>query len=277
MKRADDIKTYFKQATLSTKADRHEYVFAKIQRAQGKSLGTQPAKPELWRVFMKRRRLKVGMAAILVAALSLGMFLLQETESVAWAIEDTIEALNNYRGMLFEGSMPDEHGSVQNGQYWMMSNETMTQVQKERIVLDGIPVLVVNGEKTWRYDLETNTVIKNRPYGSPQLWMGNQMFEGFKNAEESGILTHLEMTYDQDDKQRALLKVAWVDKSWSGPRSLLFELDMDTNLPVSLKQWENANWEGSPLASVDKITYYETLPDELFDFDIPTGATVIEE
>ena len=83
MKHADDIKTYFKQATLSTKADRHEYVFAKIQRAQRESLITQPAKPELWRVFMKRRRLKVGMAAILVAALGLGMFLLQETASVA--------------------------------------------------------------------------------------------------------------------------------------------------------------------------------------------------
>jgi len=52
---------------------------------------------------------------------------------------------------------------------------------------------------------------------------------------------------------------------------------MDTNLPISLKQWENANWEGSPSAVSKKVTNCESLPDSLFEFEIPEGATVIEE
>jgi len=40
-------------------------------------------------------------------------------------------------------------------------------------------------------------------------------------------------------------------------------------------QWENARWEGPPALVVEKITYYESLPDELFGFEIPEGATVI--
>ena len=52
---------------------------------------------------------------------------------------------------------------------------------------------------------------------------------------------------------------------------------MDTNQLISLKQWENANLEGPPSAVSKKITFYENLPDSLFEFEIPEGATVIEE
>ena len=51
---------------------------------------------------------------------------------------------------------------------------------------------------------------------------------------------------------------------------------MESNLLVGLKQWENANWEGPPALVAEKCTYYENLPDELFEFEIPEGATVIE-
>jgi len=52
---------------------------------------------------------------------------------------------------------------------------------------------------------------------------------------------------------------------------------MDTNQPINLKQWENANWEGPPSVVSEKITFYESLPDSLFEFEIPEGATVVEE
>jgi outer membrane lipoprotein-sorting protein len=55
------------------------------------------------------------------------------------------------------------------------------------------------------------------------------------------------------------------------------EFDVESKLLVSFKQWENANWEGPATLVVEKITYYENLPDDLFEFEIPEGATVIEE
>jgi len=106
------------------------------------------------------------------------------------------------------------------------------------------------------------------------------MLEQLQAFHESGIITQWDITYDNDpvtEKQRAILTCAWLDERYNGPRSMRFEIDMDTNLPISLKQWENANWEGPPSAVSEKITFYERLPDSLFEFEIPEGATVIEE
>jgi len=46
---------------------------------------------------------------------------------------------------------------------------------------------------------------------------------------------------------------------------------------VRFQQWENAVWEGPATLVGDKITFYESLPDDLFEFQIPPGATVQEQ
>ena len=57
---------------------------------------------------------------------------------------------------------------------------------------------------------------------------------------------------------------------------MIIEFDVESKLPISLKQWENDKWKGPATLVVEKITYYEKLPDELFEFEIPDGASVIE-
>jgi hypothetical protein len=52
---------------------------------------------------------------------------------------------------------------------------------------------------------------------------------------------------------------------------------MEDKLPVSMKQWENARWEDPASLVVDKLTYYESLPDDLFQLPTPPGATVVEK
>jgi outer membrane lipoprotein-sorting protein len=57
----------------------------------------------------------------------------------------------------------------------------------------------------------------------------------------------------------------------------LIEIDVESKLLIGLRQWENANWDGPATLVVEKITYHENLPDDLFEFTIPEGATVIEQ
>jgi len=192
--------------------------------------------------------------------------------------------LSKYNAVLIEGSESylDEDGKLQmrTGKTWWIANEDQTKVKKERNDIDGVTILIANGQETWRYDPQTNTVIKNRPYGMPEGWIGSRMLEQLQGFQELGIITQWDITYDKDpvtSKQRAFLTVAWLDKHYNGPRSMWFEFDVESKLVVSLKQWENANWEGPPGAVSEKITYYENLPDSLFEFEIPEGATVIEE
>jgi len=285
MKSADKIKQYFIKAELGINQDTDEQVFADVLRAQQIIRDNVPAVPDnIWRKIMKSPQAKVAAAAVLIVTCLIGVFVINETSSVAWAIEQSIEALGKYNAVLIEGSESflDEDGKLQmrTGKTWWVANEDQTKVKKERNDIDGVTILIANGQETWRYDPQTNTVIKNRPYGMPEGWIGSSMLEQLQAFRELGIITQWDITYDNDpvtSKQRAFLTVAWLNKRYNGPRSMRFEIDMDTNLPISLKQWENANWEGPPSAVSEKITYYESLPDSLFEFEIPEGATVIEE
>jgi hypothetical protein len=286
MKSADKIKQYFKKAELGINQDADEQVFADVLRARQKTTENEPAVPvNLWRIIMKSPLTKLAVAAVLLIACVTGVFIFNRTSGVAWAIEQSIEALSKYNAVLIEGSESflDEDGKLQQmrtGKTWWVADEDQTRVIKERNDIDGVTVLIANAQETWRYDPQTNTVIKNRPYGLPEGWIGSRMLEQLQSFHDLGIITQWDITYGKDPvtrKQRAFLTVAWIDKRYNGPRSMWFEFDVQSKLVVSLKQWENANWEGPPRAVSEKITYYDNLPDELFEFEIPEGATVIEE
>jgi outer membrane lipoprotein-sorting protein len=244
----------------------------------------KPQAPNIWRIIMKSQITKLATAAVIIVAVAVLLTVLNNTTSTAWAIEQSIEALSKYNAILFEGSESflDEDGKLQirDKKAWAAANEDQTRVEKERHEVNGVPTLITNGVETWRYDPQTNTVIKNLPYGTPEGWIGSRFFEQLKAFIESGVIKDWEVTYGKDpvtSKQRAFLTVAWLDKRYNGPRSMWFEFDVESKLVVSMKQWENANWEGPPRIVSEKITYYESLPDELFEFEIPEGATVIEK
>ena len=283
MKSADKIKQLFKKAGLSINSETDEQVFADVLRARQKIRENVPAVPEKWRIIMKSPLVKLAAAAVLVIACLTGVFMFSQTSGVAWAIEQSIEALSKYNAVLVEGSESflDEEGKLQmrDTKMWAVANEDQTRVKKERHEVDGVPTIVTNGQEPWRYDPQTNTVIKNLPYGTPEGWIGGRFLEQLRAFQESGLMNHWEVTYGKDpvsSKQRAFLTVAWLDKRYNGPRSMWFEFDVESKLVVGMKQWENANWEGPPRIVSEKITYYESLPDELFEFEIPDGATVIE-
>jgi outer membrane lipoprotein-sorting protein len=284
MKSADDIKEFIKKAELSTHPDTHEQVFEDMLHAQQETIASSPVKPDIWRFVMRHPITKYAFIAVIVLATFVGFSLFNKTEAVAWAIEQSIEVLSKYNAMLVEGSESDfnKDGELQQRDYkwWGTANEDQTKVEKVRIEVDGVPTIITNGQETWRYDPQTSTVIKNRPYGTPELWCGSRFFRQLKAFQESGVIISWEETYGKDPatgKQRAFLTCAWLDKRYNGPRSLWFEFDVESKLLISVKQWENSNWEGPARIVSEKIKYYENLPDDLFEFEIPEGATVIEE
>ena len=284
MKSADRIKQYFKKAELSIHPETDEQVFAVVLHARQRITENMPAVPEnIWRIIMKSPLAKLAVAAVLVIACLTGVFVFNRTSGVAWAIEQSIEALSKYNAVLVEGSESflDEDGKLQirKGKTWAVANEDQTKVEKIRIEFEGVPTIITNGRATWRYDLQTNTVTKNLSYGTAEVWCGSRLLEQLKTFRESGLITKWKVTEGKDSatgKQRIFLTCAWLNERYNGPRSLWLEIDSRSNLLVGLKQWENANWEGPAQYVAEKIVHYENLPDELFEFEIPEGATVIE-
>ncbi len=229
---------------------------------------------------------KYAIAAAVVLAALVVFRVFHETSGVAWAIEQSIQALGQYRAVVVEGSDTqrcwEENGSLEPRpmKTWAVANADQTMVEKYRHEVNGVAVLVTNGRKTWRYDPQTNTVrIESRPYVASECWFG-PLLEQLKKGRDAGILTDWKETTGQDPttgRQRIFLACAWQDRRWNGPRSIRFEFDPESKLPVRFQQWENAVWEGPAALSVEKITVYESLPDELFEFQIPPGATVVSQ
>jgi len=263
----------------------------KLEQNLLRSLSKQPRRKEtpliIWRTIMKSKIAKLATAAVIIILVAFGITFLDKSVTPAWAIEQSIEAMDQYKAVLIEGSQSErtwrENGSLELKPYrsWAVANEDQTMVEKYRTEVDGFLILTTNGQKTWRYDPNTNTVhVENRPYVASECWCGSQFLEQLKDFRDSGIFTKWEETYGKDPatgRQRVFLTIAWLEERFNGPRSLWLEFDMESKLLVSLKQWENANWEGPATIVGEKVTYYENLPDNLFELEIPEGATVIEE
>ena len=241
---------------------------------------------QIWKTLMKTKIAKFATAAVITLAVILSITIIGQSDSPAWAIEQSIEALDRFWAVSVEGWMSErtweENGSMELRPFksWAIANEDQSMVEKYRIEVDGFLILTTNGQKTWQYDPKTNTVrVENHPYNAAEWWGGSRFLGQLKEGHDNGLLTRWEVTYGKDtttDRQRVFLKIAWLEERFNGPRSLRLEFDMESKLLVRLEQWENADWEGPATVIVEKITYHTVLPHELFEFVIPEGATVIE-
>ena len=230
---------------------------------------------------------KYAVAALIVGAALVGLSLFRETTTVAWAIEQSIEALSEYRALVLEGSSSqrawDEDGSLelQPVKMWAVADPNQTRIEKYRFELDGVPMLATDGHKTWKYEPQANRLtIKNHPYVASECSLGSGFLEQLKEFRETGVITQWQETATSDPNTRAariLLSIAWEDGRWNGPRSMRLEFDQKSKLLIGFTQWEKLDWDGPPSIVAEKITYYETLPDDLFVLEIPPGATVVEE
>ncbi|MCP4590258.1 MAG: hypothetical protein GY842_05920, partial [bacterium] len=63
------------------------------------------------------------------------------------------------------------------------------------------------------------------------------------------------------------------------PSNISFHLvvDPESKLILRAKLWRNLQWEGEPDLDAQVLTYNPEIPDGFFKFEVPEGATVIDE
>ena len=286
MKPAEDITRLFQNAALSTRPDIHEEVFQNVLGAYQQTIVPSPAPPERWRSAMRHPMTKYAAAAVFLLAILAALGLFHRTGNVSWAIEQSVEAMSKYTALLIEGWASErawaEDGSLELRPFrvWGVANADQTKVEKYRFEFDGVTRLTTDGHKTWKYEPQAHRVtIDNDPYMVSECWLGSGFLEQLRQARETHTITHWQESSSQDratGNPRVVLSVAWLEARWNGPRSLRLEFDRDSKLLVRMEQWDNANQEGQASFIAEKITYYESLPDDLFELPIPPGATVQE-
>jgi hypothetical protein len=85
-----------------------------------------------------------------------------------------------------------------------------------------------------------------------------------------------EISFGKDaatNKDRIYLTCASTKKndSWN------FEFDAESKLPVRFRQWHNSNTEGKPQIDIQSIVYYDVMPENTFELNVPEDAELIEE
>jgi hypothetical protein len=225
-----------------------------------------PASHSIWRTIMTSKTGKLTAAAAVAVVVLFAVF--DSLTRPAWAIEQTIEAVKEYRAMHMTGTIPGR-----TFESWMRANKSLTQSQ-DVVARDshGGIAWVKNGV-TYLYDPGPNTVFfENAITQGFSQWLGPEFLETFARAKDAEVLQGKDPATGRD---RVTLLCSFVDAD--GPQSWTVVFDVASKLPVSFTSWHNLDRSGEPICDASRITYYKDLPDSLFDVHIPGDPAFVEK
>lgn len=245
------------------------------------------------RTIMKSQITKLATAAVVILIALFGITLLDKSVTPAWAIEDTAEALDQFNALYISGVAAPSLKALEEGfdteivaalgkllqenrgipvEFWARANEERTRSGNIRArTPDGI-VGVADDTKTYIYDPNSNTVyVQQGSHIMINPWLsGDFLLKVQEGAEDWQVV------YGKDaatGRKLAFITCTFPTRSYS----MWVEIDLETNLPVRYKIWHNIRQEGIPAYDMQRIVFFEQLPDELFEFEIPEDATIIEK
>ncbi|MEJ2705551.1 MAG: hypothetical protein P8Z79_24180 [Sedimentisphaerales bacterium] len=215
---------------------------------------------------MKSKASKLA-AAIIVIGVVLSFLASERLSSPAWAIEQSIEALKDLKAIHLVGTFPGGTAEV-----WMRANDTGTQSNKVVVRGSHGAITWTQDGSTYHYEPSQNTVyFENAVTIGMAQWLGPDLLQMLSQAKNVKVVRGRDAA---TGRGRVMLSCSLIDVH--GPQSWIIEFDVTSKLPVSLKQWQNLDRSGPPAFEAFKLTYYEDLPDSVFEVHIP-GSPVYTE
>jgi hypothetical protein len=269
MRPAEEIKDLLKNVPVNTNSHKDRQVLDEILYEMDQSQKTQPAanRPNIWRIIMKNNISKIA-ATFIVIAVVLSFLVIDKFNAPVWALSDTIEALKNLNAVHVIGAFPGGTAQI-----WMRSNKTGSYSTDSVVRGSHGAITWTKDGSTYHYEPGQNTVyFENAITLGLSQWLGPELMEMLSKADNTQTIRGKDAA---TDRERITLICSMIDVN--GPQSWMIEFDLETKLPVALKQWQNLDRGGQPDFEAYKITYYEALPDNLFEVHIPGDPTYTEK
>ena len=275
MRPTENIKKLIRNVPVKTNAERDKAVLNDVLDALGKSIRTKSGIPysNIWRKIMKSQITKLTTAAVIIVAVVLSITILNQSATPAWAIEQTIEAIEGFRAIYGSGITVDENGEEFEAEFWARPNKDGTGSGDFRMEAKGGQVIVVNEQQnvTYKYDPGKNVVlVESGNRSSWRPWADGKFFRTMKDWCEDWQEKYGE---DESTGRDCVFVTA---KNLESNQSFEFQFDLETKMPVRAKGWFNTDFKGKPTHEIDKIVYNPILPEGVFDFEIPNAAKVID-
>ena len=274
MKSAEDIKRYFQKATLSTNPDQHEAIFEKIQSAQDPSTTEAPALRQInnRNSIMKRPITKLAAAAVIMIAAIIGVNPFGgsiDGTTPAWALDQTIEALEETRNCVISG--------IKNAPLRSMPFECQIKFDDCLRYESDAEVYVIKADIRHLYEPAYGEVVVRRdrdPEWYDKLMEGKHWASGSVLKQLKKMADSWHEVYEKDintERDSVFVTCTAMD------RSFWFQFDMETKLVVRGKLWRNLGMQGQPEYVAESILYNIDMPEETFDFEVPDGVKVVSE
>ncbi|MHC4457285.1 MAG: hypothetical protein ACYS0I_09365 [Planctomycetota bacterium] len=243
-----------------------------------------PRQTKIWRIIMKRPITKLATAAVIILIAVLSITFLERSVTPTWAIEDTAKVLDEFNGIYISGVVRipiKEFGGkkdvvLKEGQEmsvvaWAQANEQRTKSGNIKMQTGDGAIGAVYDGITYRYDPNANILeIEHGESVNLSPWPSGEFLVKLREFMKDWQILYGKDAATGRDYAFITCSNPFQNQSW------WLEIDLETNLPVRAKGWNNVRREGVPSMDLQRIAFFEELPDEVFEFDIPEDAQIID-
>jgi hypothetical protein len=269
LKNEEALLTEFVEKAESNMNCRQEHILEVIGRS------CQPSQIEtrsIRRIIMKSRITKLAAAAVIVVAVILSVNLWDKSVSSAYAVEQTIEAMRSIRSI--HAYCTDWDNSQ--GEIWVQIDPETGREQYNRADVGNL-LIVGTPQATYYYSKDENRVKIRNGYAPASEVRFSRFFEDMVRWVQQH---HGELRFDSQLDQELQKEIILVHGSIPAQgdieeKEFIVRVDPRTKLPISLEAIKIGPGEG--VKSVDRIEYDVTMPEGIFEFQIPEGAKVTHE
>jgi len=270
MKPENEVERFVADTGLDTHAERDREILRDVLRAHDdfQQRRSQLRQPQTWRTIMRDHSRKLATAATVLLAVVLFFAVSDWMTKPAWALQDAIDALKDFRAVHIVGAFPGGTADV-----WIRANTSKTQ--SSDVVVKGShgTITWTQDGATYHYEPNQNTVYYEHALtlGVTQ-WLGPELLEMLSTAQNVEVVRGKDPATGRD---RVTLLCSLIDVQ--GAQSWIIEFDVASKLPVAFKQWGNLDRSGPPRFDALKVTYYEDLPDSVFAVHIPGQPVYVQK
>lgn len=280
MNSESEIKRLAKKIRFTPNPDIDKRILALAEEA----LKTKPAKPKpnIWRIIIKTKITKLAAAMVIFAVGVFGLVTLNKLTTPAWAIGQTIHALEDVQTIIISGTTVyyDSNNTPEDKPFkcWIKLNDEngnlLMRVESPR------EIVVVQGDKVYyrrpgskRVKIFEGHTVRNLKFWYKVMelspWLTGKILQTLKPLADDW-----QEEYGKNEKTGSdcvFVKCSYKKLS----ASFWFVFDIESKLIVEAKHWSNQNHQGPVNLYADSFVYNQDIADETFTFEIPEGAKVV--
>lgn len=274
------IEKMIEKANFTLQQERIEQIKGAMFAAYEQKQSLPRAEKSIWSIIMKKPFLKLGIPAA-VAVFFVALTLFNQSVDKVWAIEQTIEAMDQLQTLQITGI--DYWGSQEVPFSFSLCFHEEDDLFDMRFE-SGKQIVVVRGKQAWVYWADKNVIKVYEDVTDSEGMMRDLRF-WYKIAELNPWITGkvfvvLKAFADEwqeqyppegDPSRQVTVTCSYEPLN----TSFQFVCDLETKLIVEGKYWRNTNRQGIPAFSAQSFIYNEEIPEEVFNFEIPAGAQIV--